>query len=126
MPTATAGAPPTPLHFADGEEHVHLAVSDVDRLACGLRVLVCQSREPRQWSMDKVRSVGDSIVAQLTYLLEPLRIVESDQDEGVAQIRSEHPHEQQGERQYYEVLVRSRAEISLSRYASAGTEQHDV
>jgi len=60
--------------------------------------------------------IADRLAARLTYLLEPLRVVEIDGHAGAVQMRSHPPYQRDKQSRYYEVLIQRGGSISLVRY----------
>jgi hypothetical protein len=60
--------------------------------------------------------IADHLASKLTYLLEPLRVVEIDGEAGAVQMRSHPPYQREHQKRYYEVLVQRGGSISLVRY----------
>ncbi len=99
----------------DGEVRGELPV--VDRVGCETRSLLVSSQSLAGASTDRLARIGDDLAARLTYLLEPLRVVEVDGQAQVVQMRSVPPSATPAGRSYFEVLVRAGGEIELVRYA---------
>lgn len=59
---------------------------------------------------------AERICERLTYLLEPLQVVETDPDSGRVLLRSNPPHRDESTRTYYEVLVDSDGAITVQRF----------
>ncbi len=68
-----------------------------------------------EWSPEALRGWGDRIAARLTYLMEPLVVLEHDPIENQVEIRSESPTHRSGRRTYYEVRLHPRGTLRLSR-----------
>jgi len=66
-----------------------------------------------------------AVATRVTGLLEPLRLLETDQERGVAVLRSVAPTKRGDLRQYYELLLRTDGSASLRRYQAppAGRRQ---
>jgi hypothetical protein len=60
--------------------------------------------------------IADQLASRLTYLLEPLRVIEVDGQAGAVQMRSHPPYQRQEQTRYYEVLVQRGGSVSLLRY----------
>lgn len=60
--------------------------------------------------------IADRLASKLTYLLEPLRVIEVDGQAGALQMRSHPPYQQEKQTRYYEVLVQRGGSLSLVRY----------
>ena len=68
-----------------------------------------------EWSPEALRAWGDRLAARLTYLMEPLVVLEHDPIDNQVEIRSESPTHRSGRRTYYEVRLHPRGTLRLSR-----------
>jgi hypothetical protein len=91
-------------------------LSSVDPLAVAFELFEFSSARLAQMDPAQLTSVADRLASKLTYLLEPLRVIEVDGDAGAVQMRSHPPHQQERLARYYEVLVQRSGSISLVRY----------
>ena len=60
--------------------------------------------------------IADRLASKLSYLLEPLRVIEIDGEAGAVQMRSHPPYQRESQTRYYEVLVQRGGSLSLGRY----------
>jgi hypothetical protein len=68
-------------------------------------------------SPDQLRAWGDRLTARLTYLMEPLVVLEVDDQAGAAELRSKSPTVRDGVRSYYEARLRREGTLDLRRVA---------
>ncbi len=68
-------------------------------------------------SPEALRAWGDRLAARLTYLMEPLVVVEVDAQAGEAELRSQAPTPRGDRRAYYEVRLRREGNLHLQRFA---------
>jgi hypothetical protein len=68
-----------------------------------------------EWSPEALRAWGGRLTARLTYLMEPLVVLEHDPVDNQVKIRSESPTQRSGRRTYYEVRLHARGTLRLSR-----------
>jgi hypothetical protein len=66
-----------------------------------------------------VKQVAERLAKQLTYLLEPIRPIETDAEQCVVQMRSSPPRRDEDRSTYYELQVRKGGALSLCRYEKA-------
>ena len=66
---------------------------------------------------DALRAWADRLAAKVTYLMEPLVVVEHDREAGELALRSGSPTVRKALRSYYEVLARRDGSVRLSRWA---------
>ncbi|WP_435011242.1 hypothetical protein P12x_002548 [Tundrisphaera lichenicola] len=66
-------------------------------------------------SADGLRAWGDRLAARLTYLMEPLIVLEVDAEAGQAELRSQAPTPRANQSSYYEVRLRRDSSLTLRR-----------
>ncbi len=97
-----------------------LTLQDYDRYSVALRSLevTLQTNGPGNVA-DYLRHCAEQVIQRLTYLEEPLVLLELDAGEGIAQLRSDSPHQDGDEIIFWEALVRvePQPKVSLARYA---------
>ena len=71
----------------------------------------------RDLSADDLRKWGDRLAARLTYLMEPLVVLEVDAQAGEAALRSQAPTPRGDRRSFYEVRLRRQGSLHLQRIA---------
>lgn len=63
-----------------------------------------------------VERIAANLAKRLTYLLEPIKPIETDADECIVQMRSNPPRQNEDRTSYYELHVRRGGVLSLCRY----------
>lgn len=77
--------------------------------------------------MAHVKQVAEELTGKITYLLEPIQPIETDDEACVVQLRSTRPEQREGALTYYELLVKTGGSISLNRYEkSSGALRREV
>jgi hypothetical protein len=71
----------------------------------------------RSLSIDELKAWADRIVARVTYLMEPLVLVEADAEGVEVELRSKRPTPRDGHRSYYEVRLSRQGRARLVRFA---------
>jgi hypothetical protein len=80
-----------------------------------------------EWSTEALRGWGERLAARLTYLMEPLRVLEVDPQDGEVELRSQVPTLRNGSRSYYEIRLNRRGALRLTRVAfDEGTRKRTV
>ncbi len=92
---------------------LHLNAAGPVGLACDSLEFETTSRP--EWSPEALRAWGGRLTARLTYLMEPLVVLEHDPVDNQVKIRSESPTQRSGRRTYYEVRLYPRGALRLSR-----------
>ena len=104
------------LELESGRLHVELAA--VDKIGCSQRHLAFHTERLVDAGIDRLKEISASLAAQLIYLLEPISPIEIDGQGVAVQLRSNPPHQQNDDRQYFELVVRQ-GQISLRRYSKS-------
>lgn len=94
---------------------VQLTADTVDSVGCRLRALEVRRLRPLA-DAPPLADQADRLAANVTGLLEPLRVVEIDGGRGVAQLRSTAPARQGEGLRYYELLRHADGSTYLNRY----------
>lgn len=88
----------------------------VEPIGCTFQTLGLSTAKLANSSLDELKAISDGLIGRLTYLLEPIGIVEADADRCSVQLRSNPPKKGEDETSYYELMVRRGGDITLSRY----------
>ncbi len=88
----------------------------VDTIACSFERFELRTDKLASSTAEQLKKVCDSLSERLSYLLEPIALVETDSDSCVLQMRSKPPHKEESVTTYYELLVQGSG-LRLQRYA---------
>lgn len=88
----------------------------VDPLAVAFSSFTFTSDRLASVETTQLTRIADTLAGKLTYLLEPLRVIEVDGQAGAVQMRSHPPYQRERQTKYYEVLVQRGGSLSLVRY----------
>ena len=89
----------------------------VDAIGCSFQTLGYSTSQLADASLEDLKQISTELTAKLTYLLEPIGLVEADADRCSIQLRSNPPKKGEDETSYYELMVRRGGDITLSRYS---------
>ena len=89
----------------------------VDAIGCSFQTLAYSTDKLADASLDQLKSISQALTEKLTYLLEPIGLVEADADRCSIQLRSNPPQKGDDGTSYYELMVRRGGDITLSRYS---------
>lgn len=89
----------------------------VDAIGCSFQTLALTTDKLASAGLAELKTISDRLTTKLTYLLEPIGVVEADADRCCVQLRSSPPQKGEDGTSYYELLVRRGGDISLSRYS---------
>ena len=94
----------------DGDLQVRLKLADWDRLGCLLEKLEMKTADGHPLNLDPLR-----IEREMTYLGEPLRIIEMEKHFGKAVLRSFPPRTENGTVSFFEIVLDRSGGLSLTR-----------
>jgi hypothetical protein len=116
---AEVDANPGPGAVTVTEERYRLTLHLTAASAVGVAfdALEFASDDGRDRSAGDLRAWGDRLAARLTYLMEPLVVIEVDAEGGEAELRSKSPTARDDVRVYYEVRLRREGTLNLRRVA---------
>lgn len=89
----------------------------VDVIGCSFQTLGYSTNRLADATLDRLKEISDALTRKLTYLLEPIGLIEADADRCSVQLRSSPPKKDEDGASYYELLVRRGGDITLSRYS---------
>jgi hypothetical protein len=110
---------------------LRLELDDADKLslqARALQVSKSTASTPAQFDADRLRRQADEVARRVTYLTEKIRLVELDQHNHTAQLRSVSPMHDKDGMSYFEILLSGNHALSLRRYqmSEQGTSSQRV
>ena len=89
----------------------------VDVIGCSFQTLAYTTDKLAAATLDQLKQISQALTAKLTYLLEPIGLVEADAERCSVQLRSSPPQKGDDGTSYYELMVRKGGDITLSRYS---------
>ena len=102
----------------DGEAgRVEADLLAVDAIGCSFQTLAYSTGKLANSTLDELKAISENLTGKLTYLLEPIGVVEADADRCSIQLRSNPPQKGEDETSYYELMVRRGGDVTLSRYS---------
>jgi hypothetical protein len=94
---------------------LQITALDTVGLACTALEFVTTSRS--EWSSEALKDWGGRLAGRVTYLMEPLKVVEIDAQGGEVQIRSQSPTPRAQQRGYYEIRLFRQGSLRMERFA---------
>ncbi len=98
----------------------------VDAIGCSFQTLGLSTQKLADSSLDKLKAISETLTGKLTYLLEPIGMVEADADRCSVQLRSNPPQKGEEATSYYELMVRRGGDITLSRYSKKSGQLRQI
>ena len=91
-------------------------IQSADQLALAVNRSLVTVDMLRTAPLAKLETIAAALAKRLTYLLEPISPIETDQDQCIVQMRSSPPSKGDDGTTYYELLVRRGGELELVRF----------
>lgn len=104
------------VELADGPRRLRCELGGLDTLGCSVEQLAVAADRLSAASVDQLRNISSELTRKLTYLLEPVALLEVDADRCSVQMRSSPPQKDDDGTRYYELLVERGGQVSLCRY----------
>jgi hypothetical protein len=98
----------------------------VDAIGCSFQTLAYSTEKLAGASLDRLKEISEALTNRLTYLLEPIGVVEADGDRCAVQLRSSPPKKGEDSTSYYELMVRRGGDITLSRYSKKSGQLRQI
>jgi hypothetical protein len=107
---------PCSVTVEEGPSRLTLDLTGLDTVGVAFKNLEFATSGRTDWSSEALRGWGERIAARVTYLMEPLKVVETDSHGGEVQIRSQRPTPRDEQHSYYEVRLFRQGILHLERY----------
>jgi hypothetical protein len=101
----------------DGGVTVRCEVRQAEQLGCALTRVELVSDVPGRLSNKELVAQAEKLCKRVSYLSEPLRLIELDARTATALVRSEKPKLKDGSLWYYELLADAERHTTLRRYS---------
>jgi hypothetical protein len=126
--TAPAVDRPGRMDVTEGPHRVEMTIREAGPVGLALDQLTYTRSDRPEWTTDALRAWGDRLSARLTYLLEPLVVLEVDAEAGEVELRSARPSKREGARSYYQVGLRKEGRLDFQRFRfeEADRSRHPV
>ena len=98
----------------------------VDAIGCSFQTLGLSTGKLAGAALDELKAISQTLTEKLTYLLEPIGLVEADADRCSIQLHSSPPQKGEDETSYYELMVRRGGDITLSRYSKKSGQLRQI
>lgn len=106
---------PGEVTVAEGRHRISLQLTATSPLGVALDALEYIDEGATNLSSVALRAWAKGLTERLTYLMEPLVLLELDDEAGVAELRSKVPSTRENARSYYEVRIDHAGTIRLRR-----------
>jgi hypothetical protein len=107
---------PCTVTVEDGPNRLTLDLTALDTVGAAFDTLEFVATDRTDWSSDALKAWGERLSARVTYLLEPLKVIEIDAGGGEVQIRSQAPTARAQQRGFYEVRLYKQGSLRMERF----------
>jgi len=107
---------PCAVTVEDGPNRLTLNMNALDTVGVAFDSLEFVATDRTEWSSEALNAWGSRLAARVTYLLEPLKVLEIDAGGGEVQIRSQAPTARADQRGFYEVRLFRNGSLQMERY----------
>jgi hypothetical protein len=107
---------PCAVTVEDGANRLTMNMTALDTVGVAFDRLEFITTDRQDWSSEALNAWGLRLAGRVTYLLEPLKVLEIDAGGGEVQIRSQSPTTRADQRGFYEVRLYRQGVLRLERY----------
>jgi len=107
---------PCSVTVEDAPNRFTLNLTALDSVGVAFDNLDFVTTDRQDWSSDALNAWGERLAGRVTYLLEPLKVLEIDARGGEVQIRSKSPSVRADQRGFYEVRLYKEGMLRMERY----------
>jgi hypothetical protein len=100
-----------------------LNLTALDTVGLAFSTMEYANTSRTEWSSDALKQWGDRLSKKVTYLMEPLKVVEVHDQEGEVQMRSQSPTPRAQERAYYEMRLFRHGGLRMERFVYDDTNR---
>jgi hypothetical protein len=118
-----AQAGPGKVTAADGPYHLSLNLTAASPVGVAFDALEFADEDAAGRSAEALRAWGGRLASRLTYLMEPLVVIEVDDQAGEAELRSKSPTVRDGVQSYYEIRLHRAGRLGLRRVAFSTSDR---
>jgi hypothetical protein len=107
---------PCTVTVEDGPNRLSLEITALDSVGVAFDTLEFTTTDRQDWSSEALNAWGRRLADRVTYLLEPLKVIEIDAGGGEVQVRSTSPSARADRRGFYEVRLRKQGVLRMERF----------
>lgn len=111
---ATTGSGPTTVTVGDGRVSVAVELTAIETLGCQVARVLVSAPSLGSAPVSTLQTWSDELAKRITYLLESLSPLETDEEAGQLLMRSTSPQQLPAGRQYYECILAGVANGTVS------------
>ncbi len=107
---------PCSVTVEEAQSRLVLHLTGLDAVGVAFSSLEFVTTSRPDWSSEALKSWGERLASSITYLMEPLKVVETDAQGGEVQLRSQRPTPRDEHRSYYELRLFRQGSLRMQRY----------
>ena len=114
---------PCEVAVEEGPHRLALSLTALDTVGVAFESVEFATTARAEWSSESLREWGTRLAGRVTYLMEPLKVLEVDATGGEVDIRSQSPTTRDDQRGYYQVRLFKRGTLLMERRAFDGASR---
>jgi hypothetical protein len=107
---------PCTVTVEDSPSRLTLNLTALDTVGLAFSTMEFANTSRTEWSSDALKEWGNRLSQRVTYLMEPLKVLEVHDQGGEVQIRSQSPTPRDDQRAYYEMRLFRQGSLRMKRY----------
>ena len=108
---------PCTVTLDDGPHRVTLHLTALDSVGVAFSSLEFATSSRAEWTSEALTQWGNRLSSRITYLMEPLKVLEIDAGGGEVQLRSQSPTARDAARGYYEMRLFRQGTLRMQRFS---------
>jgi hypothetical protein len=108
---------PCTVTVDDGPNRVTLHLTALDGVGLAFSSLEFATSSRGEWTSQALNEWGNRLASRVTYLMEPLKVIEVDAGGGEVQLRSQSPTAKDAARGYYEMRLFRDGTLRMQRFS---------
>jgi hypothetical protein len=108
---------PCAVTVEDSPSRLTLNLTALDTVGVAFSTMEFTHTGRTEWSSCALKEWGDRLARQVTYLMEPLKVLEVNDQAGEVQLRSQAPTPRADQRAYYELRLGRQGKLRMERFA---------
>jgi len=108
---------PCTVSIEDSPSRVTLNLTALDTVGLAFSTMEFATANRTEWSAAALKEWGERLAKRVTYLMEPLKVLEVNDQGGEVQMRSQNPTPRADQRAYYEMRLFRQGKLQMERFA---------
>jgi hypothetical protein len=108
---------PCTVTVEDNPNRLSLDLTALDTVGLAFSTMEFASTSRTEWPSDALKEWGERLTKRVTYLMEPLKVLEVNDQGGEVQLRSQSPTPRADQQAYYEMRLFRQGKLRMERFA---------